>query len=102
VDADQPVEAVATHAVLHGRARAACTILAYALYTLSPDTVSKFGTDRLKFTVPCVIYGLFRYLYLVNRHGAGGSPERVLLSDPPLLADVALFLGLVVWVLYLG
>jgi len=81
---------------------AACTILAYALYTLSPDTVAKFGTDRLKFTVPCVIYGLFRYLYLVHRHGAGGSPERVLLSDPPLLGDIALFLGLVLWVLYLG
>jgi 4-hydroxybenzoate polyprenyltransferase len=81
---------------------AACTILAYALYTLSPDTVAKFGTDRLKYTVPCVIYGLFRYLFLVHRHGAGGSPEKVLLSDPPLLADVALFLALVIWVLYLS
>jgi len=80
---------------------AACTILAYALYTLSPETVAKFGTDRLKFTVPCVIYGLFRYLFLVHRHGAGSNPERILLSDLPLLADVALFLGLVVWILYL-
>jgi 4-hydroxybenzoate polyprenyltransferase len=81
---------------------AACTILAYALYTLSPETVAKFGTDRLKFTVPCVIYGLFRYLFLVHRHGAGGNPERILLSDAPLLADVALFLGLVIWILYFG
>ncbi|MHB8419266.1 MAG: decaprenyl-phosphate phosphoribosyltransferase [Myxococcales bacterium] len=78
----------------------ACTIVTYSLYTLAPDTVQKFGTDALKFTVPCVIFGLFRYLFLVHRHGAGGSPERVLLSDVPLLLDLGLFLGLVVWVLY--
>ncbi len=78
----------------------ACTILAYALYTLAPDTAQKFGTDALKFTIPCVIFGLFRYLFLIHRHGAGGSPERVLLADAPLLADIALFLGLVVWALY--
>ena len=78
----------------------ACTILAYSLYTLAPDTQQKFGTDSLKFTIPCVIFGLFRYLFLVHRHGAGGSPERVLLSDLPILADIAVFLGIVVWVLY--
>jgi 4-hydroxybenzoate polyprenyltransferase len=80
---------------------AACTILAYALYTLSPETIQKFSTDHLKFTVPCVMYGLFRYLFLVHHRGAGGNPERVLLSDVPLLADIALFLALVIWVLYL-
>jgi 4-hydroxybenzoate polyprenyltransferase len=78
----------------------ACTILAYSLYTLAPETVQKFGTDSLKFTIPCVIFGLFRYLFLVHRQGAGGSPERVLLSDGPLVADVGVFLGLVVWTLY--
>jgi 4-hydroxybenzoate polyprenyltransferase len=79
---------------------AACTVLAYALYTLAPETVNKFGTDRLKYTVPLVIYGLFRYLFLIHRRGAGGSPERVLLSDVPLLTDVALFVGMVVLILY--
>ncbi len=78
----------------------ACTIVAYSLYTLAADTLQKFGTDALKFTIPCVIFGLFRYLFLIHRHGAGGSPERVLLSDVPLLVDVGLFLGLVVWALY--
>ncbi len=78
----------------------ACTILAYSLYTLAPETVQKFGTDGLKFTVPCVLFGLFRYLFLVHRRGAGGSPEKVLLGDGPLFADVILFVTLVVWVLY--
>ncbi|MHB1843578.1 MAG: decaprenyl-phosphate phosphoribosyltransferase [Deltaproteobacteria bacterium] len=78
----------------------ACTILAYALYTLAPETTQKFGDDRLKFTVPCVMFGLFRYLYLVHRRGKGASPERVLLSDGPLLASVGLFLALVVWAVY--
>jgi 4-hydroxybenzoate polyprenyltransferase len=78
----------------------ACTVLAYALYTLAPETVHKFGTDNLKYTVPFVMYGLFRYLFLIHRRGAGGSPERVLLSDGPLLLDVGLFIGAVVVVLY--
>jgi 4-hydroxybenzoate polyprenyltransferase len=78
----------------------ACTVLAYALYTLAPETVRKFGTDNLKYTVPMVIYGLFRYLFLIHRRGAGGSPERVLLSDVPLLLDVVLFVATVVLILY--
>jgi 4-hydroxybenzoate polyprenyltransferase len=78
----------------------ACTILAFSLYTLAPETVQKFHTDGLKFTIPFVIFGLFRYLFLVHRRGAGGNPERALLSDLPLLATVALFLAMVVWTLY--
>ncbi len=78
----------------------ACTILAYALYTLAPETTQKFGSDRLKFTVPCVMFGLFRYLFLVHRRGRGGAPERVLLSDAPLLACVGIFSALVLWAIY--
>ena len=79
---------------------AATTILAYALYTLSPETQAKFGTDALKLTVPFVIFGLFRYLYLIHQHGKGGSPDKVLMQDVPLLLDVCLFLGVVLAVLY--
>lgn len=78
----------------------ACTVLAYSLYTLAPETVQKFGTDALKYTIPCVLFGLFRYLFLVHRRGAGGSPEKVLLSDVPLLADIGVFLAVVVLSLY--
>ncbi len=79
---------------------AACTILAYALYTLSSETQAKFGTDALKYTIPFVIFGLFRYLYLVQQRNQGESPEKVLLTDAPLLIDVGMFLGVVVAVLY--
>jgi 4-hydroxybenzoate polyprenyltransferase len=74
---------------------AACTILAYSIYTFQPETVQKFGTHGLGLTIPLVIFGIFRYLDLVYRHGEGGQPEKILLSDIPMQASVALF-GLVV------
>lgn len=79
---------------------AASCILAYGLYTVSADTVKHVGTDDLKFTVPFVIYGFFRYLFLMHRRNQGGSPERVLLSDPPLIIDVLLFVGVAAVILY--
>ncbi len=68
------------------------TVLAYTLYTVAPDTVGKVGSEGLMATVPIVLYGLFRYLYLLHRHELGGSPTRVLITDWPLLACV------VVWI----
>jgi 4-hydroxybenzoate polyprenyltransferase len=70
---------------------ASCTILAYSVYTLWPDTVEKFNSHGLGFTIPFVIFGIFRYLDLVYRHGQGGQPEQILFSDVPLLAAIALF-----------
>jgi 4-hydroxybenzoate polyprenyltransferase len=67
------------------------TVLAYALYTVAPDTVAKVGSEGLMATVPIVLYGLFRYLYLLHRHELGGSPTRALLTDRPLLACVAIW-----------
>ena len=63
---------------------------AYAFYTLAPETVAKYRTDRLAWTIPFVLYGIFRYLYLVHRKEQGGSPTDVLLTDRPLLVDVRL------------
>jgi 4-hydroxybenzoate polyprenyltransferase len=65
-----------------------CTLIAYMLYTIADDTVSKFGTDALKYTVPFVLYGIFRYLYLIHQKNEGGSPEKVLLNDRPILLTV--------------
>lgn len=76
----------------------ATTLVCYALYTLSAETVVKFGTNRLGFTIPFVIFGLFRYLDLVYRHEKGGRPEQILLTDLPLLADVVLY-GVTVWII---
>jgi 4-hydroxybenzoate polyprenyltransferase len=78
----------------------ACAVLAYALYTVAPETVAKFGGDRLKFTVPFVLFGIFRYLLLVHHRGDGGQPERVLLRDRVLQVDLALWLAVVVWAIY--
>lgn len=79
---------------------AASCILSYGLYTVSRETISKVGSDRLKYTVPVVIYGIFRYLFLMHRRGAAGSPERVLLSDPPMIINLLLFVALSAWALY--
>jgi 4-hydroxybenzoate polyprenyltransferase len=78
----------------------AATIVAYALYTVSPTGGEKF--QYLMATVPFVVYGLFRYLYLVHRRDLGGSPEEILLTDQPLIIDILLYLvvtGVIVYVL---
>jgi 4-hydroxybenzoate polyprenyltransferase len=67
------------------------TLLAYALYTMAPETVAKVGSEGLLATVPIVLYGLLRYLYLLHRHELGGSPTRVLITDRPLLVCVVLW-----------
>lgn len=79
---------------------AACTVLAYGLYSVSPETVAHVGSDRLKFTVPCVLYGVFRYLFLVHKRGQGGAPEKVLLGDFPIQATIAVILAIAAWALY--
>lgn len=77
-----------------------CAVLAYALYTLAPETIARFGNDRLRLSIPFVIFGIFRYLFLVHRRGAGGEPERVLLRDRVLQLDLAAWLLAVAWALY--
>jgi len=69
------------------------TVLAYALYTVAPDTVAKVGSEGLLATVPIVLYGLFRYLYLLHSQELGGSPTRALLTDRPLLVCVVVWLA---------
>jgi 4-hydroxybenzoate polyprenyltransferase len=77
-----------------------CTVVAYALYTVSPETLHKFGSDRLKFTVPFVLFGVMRYLYLIHRRGEGGQPERVLLFDRPTQVNLAGYLATIAWAIY--
>ena len=78
----------------------ASTVVAYAFYTISPETVQKFGTDWLGLTIPFPLYGIFRYLYLVHQREGGGSPAEMLITDRPLLVCVALWALAVVLILY--
>ncbi|MBP8952150.1 MAG: decaprenyl-phosphate phosphoribosyltransferase [Armatimonadetes bacterium] len=80
----------------------ASTLMSYCLYTISDRTVGEVGSRDLIFTIPLVIYGIFRYLYLVHRHGQGEAPDRVLLTDAPLLATVALYVVVVAIIFYLA
>jgi hypothetical protein len=80
----------------------AATIVAYAFYTLSPDVKQKLGVDHLELTIPFVIYGIFRYLYLIHKHDRGGSPARVLFTDPPILICVLLWIISVMLLMYLS
>jgi len=78
----------------------AATLVAYSVYTISSETAERLGSDRLGLTIPFVLYGIFRYLYLVHRRDGGGSPSELLLTDRPLLVCVALWVAAVVLVLY--
>ena len=78
----------------------ASTIMAYSLYTFSAENVP--ANHSLMLTIPFVLYGIFRYYYLVHRKNLGGAPELVLLRDLPLLLDVALWSAVSVAVLYVG
>jgi 4-hydroxybenzoate polyprenyltransferase len=74
----------------------AATIMAYSLYTFEGPT----GNHRLMITIPLVLYGMFRYLYLIHMRMEGGSPEEVLLRDRHMLGTVVLCTAAIIIVLY--
>ena len=80
----------------------ACAILAYSIYSIWPETVSKLGTDKLIYTVPFVVYGFLRYLWLVRERDLGGNPSEILFRDRALLASVAVWAAAIVGILYFG
>ena len=81
---------------------AACTLMSYALYTIWPATVAKFGTEALIVTVPVVAYGVFRYLHLVRVSETSEDPSQVMLTDRPIQATIVVYMLLAYWVLYPG
>jgi len=78
----------------------ASTVMGYTLYTVDQDTVMKFGTDHLVYTVPFVVFGIFRYLYLIHQKGEGGDPDRIVISDRPFLLNFLLWAVAVAFALY--
>lgn len=67
---------------------AAGTIISYALYTVSERTIKTFETDKLIYTTPFVIYGIFRYMYLMHQKNMGESPTTIVTKDIPIILDV--------------
>ena len=76
------------------------TLMTYALYTFSAPNLPENHTMML--TIPFVIYGIFRYLYVIHIQGNGGAPDEVLLTDHPLQVSVVVFGLAVVVILYLA
>jgi 4-hydroxybenzoate polyprenyltransferase len=66
-------------------------LITYTIYTCSPEVVARLGTDKLYLTLPFVVYGLFRYLFLVHQRTGGGDPSGTLLQDWPLGLTVVLW-----------
>jgi 4-hydroxybenzoate polyprenyltransferase len=77
----------------------AATLISYSIYTISPATVEKFHSPLMVLTIPFVVYGVFRYAFLVTQKREGGNPSELLLTDLPLIATVILWFACVVLVL---
>jgi len=78
----------------------AATITTYSLYVFSPETAQRFGTAYLGLSLPFVIYGIFRYLYLVKVTGKGESPEKLVVSDPPFIINLLLWTLSILFIIY--
>jgi decaprenyl-phosphate phosphoribosyltransferase len=81
---------------------AAGAVIAYALYTVAPRTLAMFGTENLIYTTMFVIYGVFRYLYLIHSGKRGENPTNALTSDIPIIVSGVLWVLTCVYLIYLG
>lgn len=75
-------------------------ILSYALYSVADRTVESFGTERLVFTTMFVIFGIFRYMYLVYKKDKGENVIEVLLTDPPMIINLILYVASSLFIIY--
>ncbi len=78
----------------------ASTVVSYSIYAISPETVEKFHTRYLVYTIPMVLFGIFRYLYLVYQRQTERNPTEAILTDPPFLANLLLWGAAVIWIVY--
>ncbi len=76
-------------------------VISYALYTTAEETVAKFGSRGLLFTLAFVLYGVLRYLYLLHGENMGGSPEAVFAKDLGMAVNLLLYALTVAAVIYL-
>jgi 4-hydroxybenzoate polyprenyltransferase len=78
---------------------ATCVVLTYSLYTMSPETLQYHHTKSLIYTVPFVMYGIFRYLYSLHRQTAGGDPSVEIFRDPHILLAIVGWLLVTLWLI---
>ena len=78
---------------------ATCVILTYSLYTMSPTTIHTHHTEALIYTVPFVIYGIFRYIYSLHNRSMGGEPAQEIFRDPHVLFSIFGWLIVTVWLI---
>ena len=76
----------------------ASTVVAYAMYSISPETIEKFHTRYLIYTIPMVLFGIFRYLYLIYQRQTGRNPTEAILRDPPFMINILVWATAVVWI----
>ncbi|MBI3591372.1 MAG: decaprenyl-phosphate phosphoribosyltransferase [Candidatus Melainabacteria bacterium] len=79
---------------------AAMIIITFSLYTVSDYAIKRFNTDALVYTVPFVIYGLFRYIYIINDKGGTADPAKIILSDLQMFICVVFWLAACVMIIY--
>jgi 4-hydroxybenzoate polyprenyltransferase len=75
--------------------------ISYSLYTMAERTIETFGTEYLIFTTIFVLFGIFRYLYLVINKGMGENPNKILIKDLPMAVNILLYLVTIVSIIYL-
>jgi 4-hydroxybenzoate polyprenyltransferase len=75
-------------------------VICYALYTVAPRTISVFGTEDLIFTTPFVVFGIFRYMFLVYINQQGENTTDIMISDIPMIVNIFLYLASVVFIVY--
>lgn len=78
----------------------ASSVVCFALYAMDDDTVARFGSDRLIYTLPLVIFGIFRYLYLVYQTDNPRNPTEALMRDVPFVVNIFLWGLAVLWIVY--
>jgi 4-hydroxybenzoate polyprenyltransferase len=76
------------------------TIISYALYTIDSEVIYRFGTDKLIYTVPFVIYGIFRYLYVIYKFDNDGDPTEIVLKDKLIIYIVIIWILIIVGLIY--
>lgn len=79
---------------------AASTVITYALYVVESETAAHLGSSNLLLTLPCVIFGLFRYLYILRTVNSGSNPTKLVLTDLPLGVTILVWGAIVLALLY--